>query len=181
MPRIRNVLIPLAAVVTVVALLVWMWGGDDSDPGTGTDADMHLAEPASEATTAAESAMVCLYTWEPAEQSSPWDAMHGCASQLTGRLASSAKVRPTPDPKPTQWQAWAESGDRVVGTGERTPDQPGLEGGGDDLTSVRVKVGQVVMHPSGDTTPRESLVAKVRMVREGDVWKAEYFEFDPGT
>ena len=176
MRRTMTLAVPAVAVAVLVSLAVWAWHSRGQTELTGTDTHEHLDDPTANAGTAAESIMVALYTWDPAVESSPWDAMNRSADRLTGRLARAAAVRPSPDPAPPQWAAWAASGDRIVG-GAQVSAAQNVDGG--DRVTVPVVISQTVMHSDGATTPRESMTADVDMVRDDGVWKAEFFQFRP--
>jgi len=173
--KIAAYLVLLVALITITAVALW-WRAGDPATDEGTDALEKLAEPTSNVITEAESIMVGLHTWDPAHQQSPWDAMHATKDKLTGRLGRAAQSRPEPDPAPRQWAAWAASGDRVIGTAQGVAGQTPTEF---NTATVAVEVRQVVVHPDGATTPRQTMTADVSMIWEGDSWKAEYFQFRP--
>lgn len=167
----------LAALVVVTAMIVTVTVAG-SRGEQGTDEHVHL-DPVADPHTAAVDIMAGIHTWTPATQESPWDAMHLLADRFTGRMALAAASRPDPDPIPRQWAAWARGGDRIVGTASLLADQP-VAADEDDEVQVRVTVRQVVMHSTGDTTPRPETSIRVHMVRTDEhTWKAEYFQALP--
>ena len=103
----------------------------------------------------------------PAQQQSPWDAMHAISDQLTGQMADAATTRPDPDPAPGQWSAWARSGDRVIGAASLAGDQDPVP---QDASEARrlVTVQQKVLHPDGATTPLERITATVDLAASDD-------------
>ena len=163
-------LVVALALVALVAVVLSLRAGSSE---TGTDSHVHL-DPVDNPQTAAADIMSGLHSWTPAEQASPWDAMHAMADRLTGRLADAAESRPNPDPAPRQWATWARSGDRVIGSAAVTDDQlPSHDGSA--TAEVTVTLKQVVLHADGATTPRESMIVRVEMVQDEHDWKAEYF------
>lgn len=174
MTRKASVFGALVVAVVVVALVAVVLSIRAGSSETGTDAHAHM-DPVANPQTAAADIMAGLHSWSPADQASPWDAMHLMADRLTGRLATAAATRPNPDPAPRQWASWARNRDRVVGSAAVTDDQPPQpEDSG--TAEVTVTVKQVVMHADGATTPRESMVVRVEMVQLDHDWKAEYFQ-----
>src|SRR5690625_3984127 len=100
----KGVAVVAAAVVAVVVAAVAMalTLGRDDEPGT--DAHVHI-DPITTADEVAVAVMAGIHTWTPAQQQSPWDAMHALSGQLTGQMADAATTRPDPDPAPGQWSA----------------------------------------------------------------------------
>ncbi|MDV3357183.1 hypothetical protein [Dietzia sp. IN118] len=163
----------VVAVCVVVTLVVVMLrtGGDEP----GTDAHHVHAEPTETAEGAARAAMRQIFTWRPAEQAGPWDALHAAADTLTGPLAEAAAERPASEPLPRQWAAWAASGDVVVGAVELASDPVDPHA---PRAEVRLILRQVVQHADGDTTPLPEMAAQVVVVREGHTWKAAQYRLE---
>lgn len=174
MTRNQTVVLALAAVVVIVAAIAAAvaLSGDDEH---GTDAHVHL-EPITTADEVAVATMAGTHTWTPAEQQSPWDAMHAISDRMTGKMAQAAATRPDPDLIPDQWSAWARSGDRVIGATELVSGQdPVAE---DAVTAERlVTVRQTVLHPDGFTTPLEQITIAVQLERVGQDWKVANFKY----
>lgn len=168
-----GLLVALVVTVALVAVAAAVTLGRDED--LATDAHVHF-DPITTADEVAVAAMAGTHTWTPAQQQSPWDAMHAVSDRLTGKMAEAASSRPDPDPTPRQWGAWARSGDRIIGAAE-------LVGGQDpvpaDATSARrtVEVRQQVLHPGGLTTPLEKITIAVELELLGDEWKVSNFQY----
>lgn len=175
--RRRAIAVAVVAVVTVVAavlvgLAAWALYEPDSGEHTGTDAHMH-SNPEADAVGVAEAAMTAVYSWRPAGQEGPWDSMNATSYLFTGRLAEAAAQRPTPEPMPKQWFAWAEENARITAATEVGDTQIDGEAG-----QVEVRILQRVMHNDGDVTPLPDLNARVDVVDTADGWKAENYELE---
>lgn len=168
-----GLLAALVIVVATTAIAVAVTLGRDDEPGT--DAHAHI-DPITTADEVAVAVMAGVHTWTPAEQQSPWDAMHAVADRLTGPMATAAATRPDPDPTPRQWPAWARSGDRVIGAASLAGDQDSVA---DDAASAQrvVQIQQKVLHPDGATTPLERITATVELERLGDQWKVANYQY----
>ena len=151
----------LAVVVAAVAAALMLSSSDEP----GTDAHEQI-DPITTADEVAVAVMVGAHTWSPADQQSPWDALHAISDRLTGPMAQAASARPDPDPTPRQWDAWARSGDRVIGAADLAAGQKS------------VNVQQQVLHPDGETTPLEQITVTVDLERTGDQWKAANYQYD---
>lgn len=174
MTRSQKVLLALAAVVVIVGSIVAavLLSGEEE---LGTDAHVHL-DPISTADEVAVATMAGTHTWTPAEQRSPWDAMHAISDRMTGKMAEAAATRPNPDLIPDQWPAWARSGDRVIGATELVSGQDPVAD--DAVTAERlVTVRQKVLHPDGHTTPLEKITISVQLERVGRDWKVANFRY----
>lgn len=161
----------LAVVIAVVAVALVL--GRSSEPGT--DAHVHI-DPIATADEVAVAVMVGVHTWTPADQQSPWDAMHAVSENLTGRMATAAATRPDPDPTPRQWDAWARSGDRVIGASSLAADQSDVPDEATETTRL-VEVRQKVLHPDGATTPIEPITVAVDLEQVDRQWKAENYQY----
>lgn len=171
----KGIAVVAAAVVAVVVAAVAMalTLGRDDEPGT--DAHVHI-DPITTADEVAVAVMAGIHTWTPAQQQSPWDAMHAIADQLTGPMATAAATRPDPDPTPRQWPAWARSGDRVIGAASLASEQDPVAG--DAVTAQRVvQVQQKVLHTDGATTPLEQITVTVELERTDDHWKVSGYQY----
>jgi len=163
------------AAVVVVAVLVLLVQAGREEPGT--DADHVHPEPSETAEGAATAAVRQIFTWRPAEQSGPWDALHAAAETdaVTGRLAEAAAERPDTEPLPRQWAAWADSGDVVVAATELASEPADPHAPDAD---VRLILRQVVQHDDASTTPLEEMTVVVEMVRDGHTWRAAEYRFE---
>jgi|SRR5699024_3886330 len=162
----------LAVVVAAVAAALMLSSSDEP----GTDAHEQI-DPITTADEVAVAVMVGAHTWSPADQQSPWDALHAISDRLTGPMAQAASARPDPDPTPRQWDAWARSGDRVIGAADLAAGQKSVND--DAHTAERVvHVHQQVLHPDGETTPLEQITVTVDLERTGDQWKAANYQYD---
>lgn len=172
---IVGVVIAAGVVVAcaLAALLVVMLRGGADEPGT--DAHHPHPEPTESADGAATAAIRQIFTWRPAEQSGPWDALHAASDVLTGPLAQAAAQRPADEPLPRQWDAWAASADVVVGAVEIVGSPMGPN---DDKGPVTLILRQVVQHRDGSTTPLPEMTVQVDMVRDGPTWKAAQYRFE---
>lgn len=161
----------VAAIVVVVAVAVAL--GRSDEPGT----DAHAAiDPITTADEVAVAVMAGVHTWTPAQQQSPWDALHAVSDRLTGQMADAAVTRPDPDPTPRQWPAWARSGDRVIGATAPAGDQAEVPDDADQATRV-VEVSQKVLHRDGATTPMEHITVAVELELVGEQWKVAGYQY----
>lgn len=169
----QGLLVSLIVGLVIVAVIAAVMLSRDDAPAT--DAHLHI-DPITTADDVAVATMVGIHTWTPAEQDSPWDAMHAVSALMTGKMAEAASSRPDPDPTPRQWGAWARSGDRIIGAAE-------LVGGQDlvpaEATSARrsVEVRQQVLHTGGLTTPLERITISVELELIDGEWKAANYKY----
>ena len=161
----------IAAVIAALTMVVVVIARPDLPDGT--DSHAHI-QPEESLTGAATTVMVGIHTWNPADEHSPWEAMAAVSEHLTGRMAEAAASRPMPDPTPQAWDAWARSGDRVIGHAEILGD-PGDPDG--DTATVTVEVGQTVMHTGGETTPFRSHTAAVELEHAEGRWLVENYSY----
>ena len=83
-------------------------------------------------------------------------------------------VTPARVPASADWPTWAAEGNRLIGYAERDPgtgDGPGTGAEG----SVGVTVHQFVLAPDGSAIRRRGLHHIVHLVREGEIWRGEYW------
>lgn len=161
----------IAVAVAAVAVAITLGRQDEH----GTDAHLHI-DPITTADEVAVAVMSGVHTWTPAQQQSPWDAMHAIADQLTGPMATAAATRPDPDPTPRQWPAWARSGDRVIGAASLASEQDPVAGDAHAAQRV-VQVQQKVLHTDGATTPLEQITVTVELERAGDHWRVSGYQY----
>lgn len=163
----------LAAVLVAVLLVPLVRSGDDE---YGTDAHHAHPEPSETAEGAASAAIQQIFSWRPADQAGPWDALHAASESTTGKLAEAASERPVDEPLPPQWSSWASSGDVVIAATERTgqPVDPDAS-----TAQVPLILRQVVQHADGSATPMPEMTVAVDMVRDGFTWRAAEYRFQP--
>lgn len=161
----------VAAIVVVVAVALAL--GRSDEPGTDAHADI---DPITTAQEVAVAVMAGVHTWTPAQQQSPWDALHAVSDRVTGKMADAAATRPDPDPTPRQWPAWARSGDRVIGATAPAGDQTKVPAGATEATRV-VEVRQRVLHPDGATTPMDRITVSVELQLVGQQWKVSNYQY----
>ncbi|MCT2097492.1 hypothetical protein M3E00_02635 [Dietzia cinnamea] len=161
----------VAAIVVAVTVAVAL--GRSDEPGTDAHASF---DPITTADEVAVAVMAGVHTWTPAQQQSPWDALHAVSDRLTGQMADAAATRPDPDPTPRQWAAWARSGDRVIGATAPAGDQAEVPLGATEATRV-VEVRQKVLHPDGATTPLEQITVAVELELVGQQWKVASYQY----
>lgn len=169
-----RIVVVFALVVAVTAVAVWLaLRGEDE---LATDAHLHI-DPITTADEVAVATMAGVHTWTPANQQSPWDAMHAISDRLTGPMADAAATRPDPDPTPRQWAAWARSADRVIGASELAEGQDPVPAESASAKRV-VDVQQMVLHPDGATTPLEEITVAVKLERTDNQWKVSGYQYE---
>lgn len=173
MTRTRIAVVAALVVAVIVAAVLLALRGD-TEPGTDAHVDI---DPITTADEVAVAVMGGVHTWTPDEQQSPWDAMHALSDRLTGPMAEAASTRPEPDPSPRTWDAWARSGDRVIGAAELAVGQDPVSA---QATSVEriVDVHQKVLHPDGATTPLEAITVSVELEQRNDQWKVAEYHYE---
>lgn len=165
----------LAALVAVVAVGIALTR-DTTEPAH-TDSHTHIADPrVSDPTIAATGTMTALLTWEPAQQSGPWESAAAVEDRLTGRLAEYAASQGADEPLPGDWQTWAEGGDRIQGIAAVSPDTREIPADATTAT-VTVDVEQRVWHPSGDMTPLTKGVVDVTVELIDGEWKTSNYSY----
>lgn len=170
--------------LAVVAGFAWgavsLFGGDDADHQHATDSHIHIDPISDDPYVAATSTVSAILSYSPAEQDGPFDQYTAVRDRLTGELAQLADNPPTGEDAlrqtPRQWDAWAESGDRVRAIVERTPDTSEISDT-DTEGVVTVTVRELVFHQDGETTPlRSPYIVDANVVREDDIWKLDSYE-----
>ncbi|WP_052057163.1 hypothetical protein [Rhodococcoides fascians] len=166
----------LVGVVTIAAVIVFLSRGSDTPPPPGTDAGIAIDPSATDPVGVATSVMSGVYTWQPAVQDSPWDALHAQHDNLTGSMATAATTPPDPAPQPIpEWSAWARSGDVVTAVARPDTsvyaDGTAAEMDGDDKATVAVVIDRVVQHRSGEITPFTGYTGAVDVELTADGWK----------
>nr|WP_255495047.1 hypothetical protein [Cryobacterium sp.]QJS06128.1 hypothetical protein [Cryobacterium sp.] len=166
----------IVGVIAVAAVIVFVFRGPDTPPPPGTDAGIAIDPSATDPVGVATSVMSAVYTWQPAVQDSPWDALHAQRDNLTGPMATAAATPPDPAPQPIpEWSAWARSGDIVTAVAQPDTsvytDGTAAEMDGDTQATVAVTIDRVVQHRSGETTPFTGYTGAVDLERTDDGWK----------
>lgn len=169
----QGLLVALIVGLVVVAVIAAVMLSRDDAPAT--DAHLHI-DPITTADDVAVATMAGIHTWTPAEQDSPWDAMHAISDRMTGKMTEATSSRPDPDPTPPQWDAWARSGDRVIGAAELVGGQDPVSA---EATSTRrsVEVRQKVLHTDGFTTPLERITIAVELELIDSEWKVANYRY----
>jgi len=164
----------IVGVVAVAAVIVFLTRDSDT-PLPGTDAGIAIDPTATDPAGVATSVMSGVYTWQPAVQDSPWEALHEQQAHLTGPMATAAAARPDPQPQPmSEWSAWSRSSDIV--TAVTTVD--GEPSTGTDKATVPVIISQTVQHTSGEITPYTTYTATVDLQRTDDTWKVSNYRLE---
>ncbi len=170
----------IVGAVTIAAVIVFLARGSDTPPPAGTDAGIAIDPSATDPAGVATAVMSGVYTWQPAVQDSPWEALHAQRDHLTGPMATAATTPPDPAPQPIpEWSAWARSGDIV--TALATPDTSIYSNGtatevdGDNQATVAITIDRVVQHSSGEITPFTGYTGAVDLERTDDGWKVSNY------
>ncbi|MBW4781983.1 hypothetical protein O4160_15170 [Rhodococcus sp. IEGM 1401] len=165
----------IVGAVTIAAAIVFFSRGSDTPPRAGTDAGIAIDPSATDPAGVATSVMSGVYTWQPAVQDSPWEALHEQRDNLTGPMATAAAARPIPAPQPmSEWSAWSRSSDIV--TAITTLDgEPSI---GTGKATVPVVISQTVQHTSGEITPYTAYTATVDLERTDHGWKVANYRLD---
>lgn len=160
--------IGLVGVVAVAALTVFLFRGSESLPPPGTDAGIAIDPSATDPAGVAASVMSGVFTWQPAVQDSPWEALHSQQGSLAGQMATAAAAPPSPLPQAMpEWSAWSRSGD-VVTAVTKLDGEPTIES---DTATVPVIISQTVQHISGEITPYTTYTATVVLEKQSDAWQ----------
>ncbi|OAK53802.1 hypothetical protein [Rhodococcoides kyotonense] len=168
--RALAVLIGLGLVVTaaIAVLVVLTFGGTDRPDPPGTDAGYSISPIGTGPADVAVAVMSGVFTWQPAIQDSPWNALHAQHDRLTGPMAIAAEHPPTPAPKPLpEWAAWARSGDTITAV-VRPDSEPVVNG---NTAAVLVTIAQTVLHANGESTPYFTYTATVDVEQRSDEWR----------
>lgn len=168
----------IVGVVAIAAAIVFFSRGSDTPPPPGTDAGIAIDPSATDPAGVATSVMSGVYTWQPAVQDSPWEALQEQRDNLTGPMVTAAATPPDPAPQPmSEWSAWARSSDIV--TAVTTLDgEPSTE---TDKATVPVIISQTVQHASGEITPYTAYTASVDLQRTDEGWKVANYRLNNVT
>ena len=170
----------IAGAVVIAAVTVFLARGSDTPPPASTDAGIAIDPSATDPAGVATAVMSGVYTWQPAVQDSPWEALHAQRDNLAGSMATAAATPPDPAPQPIpEWSAWARSGDIV--TALAAPDTSIYTNGtateidGDNQATVAITIDRVVQHRSGAITPFTGYTGAVDLERTDDGWKVSNY------
>lgn len=161
-----------AVVLVVVVVVTLMRGG----AGGGADPDVDGGDPiGSAAGAAAASTVAAVNSYVPGEDSSPADAATRVIDRLSGKYLELARD-PKGAPRPDQWDAWAQGGDRIHAVAEPTGE---FREPAQDATAVVVPINLdvFVWHADGEQTPLRSWEVNASMVREDGLWKLADIEY----
>lgn len=166
----------IVGVIAIAAVVVFVFRGPDTPPPPGTDAGITIDPSATDPVGVATSVMSGVYTWQPAVQDSPWDALHAQHDNLTGPMATAAATPPDTTPQPIpEWSAWARSGDVVTAVARPDTsvyaDGTATEMDGDNQATVALVIDRVVQHRSGEITPFTGYTGAVDLEHTDDGWK----------
>ena len=164
--------------VAVLAVMWWAVFGAFSNAEPGEHEPMHDAHPRPEQVSAEIAAQQVLsegFTWTPGDDSSDLDGFINSdlvTERLREQLQSAADAQPA-QALPSNWQAWANSGDvvRAVASAEDTDEQ-------DESAEVVATVMQRVVHPDGETTPLSPFDVTATLVYDstGETWLLDAYE-----
>lgn len=165
----------IVGAVAIAAVIVFFSRGSDTPPPAGTDAGIAIDPSATDPAGVATAVMSGVYTWQPAVQDSPWEALHAQRDHLTGPMATAATTPPDPAPQPIpEWSAWARSGDIVTALAKVDNDFADAT----ETVVVPVTISQTVQHTSGEITPYTTYTATVDVERTDDGWKVANYRLD---
>lgn len=165
----------IVGAVAIAAVIVFLARGSTTPQPAGTDAGIAIDPSATDPAGVATAVMSGVYTWQPAVQNSPWEALHAQRDHLTGPMATAATTPPDPAPQPIpEWSAWARSGDIVTAVAEVDNDI----GDATKKVVVPVTISQTVQHTSGEITPYTTYTATVDVERTDHGWKVANYRLD---
>lgn len=185
-PSIKTTLILIVTVLLGIAvglLVTQLVNNGEDTSNTATEGQVHehddIDPVRDDPEVAAQAAMVAVFSYDPASQETTFEQLGDVRDQLTGTLGELADNPPTGDQaaaqRPSEWDSWARSGDQVRAFANVAAGSAPV--GEDETTAtVTVDVEQRIIHPDGETTPYEEMVADVEMVYEAEQWKAANYE-----
>lgn len=169
------------AVAAVALILLMVLTGCSSSPEQpdAPGVDDHTQAPGPQDSVIADVAtswLTAVYSWQPAADRSPTDALIRARRWATGPLADPNPPRVSTRPDP-QWEAWRSSGDVITAT---IDDLDVISTGMTATTSARVS--QVAMHADGDSSPIPRLKVTVSLKKlESGHWKVTDYRALPAN
>jgi hypothetical protein len=164
--------IGIVGTIVVAALIVFAFRGSETPPPPATDAGIAIDPSPTDPAGVATSVMSGVYTWQPAVQDSPWDALHAQRDNLSGQMATAAATPPDPMPQPIpEWAAWSRGNDTVTSI-VRPAGETAVAG---DTATVPVTISQTVQHKDGSITPYLTLSATVHLENRSDTWTVSMY------
>lgn len=123
------------------------------------------------------SAVTTIFSWQPATDASPTDALRRARAKLTGEALTSANSSATVRPS-AQWQGWANAQDVVLARVDKVSAVTVTA----DRAVGRGTVVQTVLGVDGAITPYRTFDATADLIRTDGTWKlATYPHTDVGT
>lgn len=162
--------------VMVVALVICIVGGwkvlsaGRGDTPSGSDAHVAIDPVTDDPVVAATTTLSVVWSFEPADQDSPFESYRLVRDRLTGPFLITADNPPERGKAwPKQWDTWRAYGDRVQSF--VTP-----EGANDvdpeaEEAVITARVNEVVIHPDGEQTPLREGIYALEVKKEAGVWK----------
>lgn len=177
-PRRLMAIIAVAAIVIVgLAVTSWIYSavnsGDDAAVGEHHDGGgIDMAD----ARSAASSALSTMYSWTPATDRSPADALERALPQLTGTARMQAQERTGPVRPIAHWSRWAQEKTIVTATvpTDTMTDVP--IGTSPHSTTVRAKVTQFLQPVDAAPSTYAKFTVRVSLERSGSQWLVSKFE-----
>jgi hypothetical protein len=167
----------VAVAVLITGVLVIRSGLSTPTTQEGSDSHHHgdpLAPQDATPSEVARNALSVIFAWQPAQDASPWDALHRAEDLVTGPLEEAAATSPTPAPAPpSEWAAWKRGGDTLTAAVTVTED-PVISG---TIATTTAQLKQVVLHADGDSTPYMTMTATVTLAQDSDgVWRVSNYQ-----
>lgn len=123
------------------------------------------------------SAVTTIFSWQPATDASPTDALRRARADLTGEALASANSSATVRPS-AQWQSWARAQDVVLARVDKVSAVTVTA----DRAVGRGTVVQTVLGVDAAITPYRTFDATADLIRVDGTWKlATYPRTDVGT
>ena len=123
------------------------------------------------------SAVTTIFSWQPATDASPTDALRRARAELTGEALASANSEATVRPS-AQWQGWASAQDVVLARVDKVTAVTVTA----DRAVGRGTVVQTMLGVDGAITPYRTFDATADLIRVDGTWKlATYPRTDVGT
>ncbi len=175
---VTSALMAGAAIAIILAVMLVAAGCGSNDTGSSAPTATHDHDenysgtpglPDADAPSGVlNTALSAIFSWEPATDTSPTDALVRSSNYLTGAAATSAREASTNTVRASaEWGAWRQAGDLVTARVEgvqATVLNPSKAVG-------RATVIQTVLHLDGGSTPYQRFTAAAELVRTADGWK----------